>query len=748
MQARHQEERTTLLGREVPAAWKPEPIDPEAPVTATTTPGTTPGTGTTPGVGVDVEAPLREAASGAGISVREIATPYVCLPICSAASLLTDVSKLMLSSGRKAVRIQQTQDIITEDDILQSYLRGAPWDANAAELARGLSKAAARPGSGAAGRDVQPDQPLKEALPLLLQPVTGSFSSRVVPSWGHVKVLKGNTNDDFNGGLLALQDIVRAVTQLEEREQELMGELGFDPSVTVAQVMASLTKLPRCAAGSTMQRLVWELLRCPSRLALLTDKQQTCWLATSADALWAFSQEQSLSSDAWETLAGPGRLHMNLHTVPIHASLKHAAKVLMASKVKGAASIQSLLVADKRGKVQGVISAHDFVKQAQLPTLQQPREEQETERLPEKAATAPQEQHALTIADLAAERETPTCTPAQTLVKAAADLVEVQRTAAIVTDDRGGVRGVLTENDVLTALVSDAPWDCSIDAWLRGDDARLPGFIVPALTLKPQTSLAEAAATICDLVQTGDEGFAMHHVLVTGDTSDSQSGPSTRAAQTTYPPRNLRLLSVLDIARGLLEATQTHPRATDEASAAAVVAADMKVAQAMKDRSDVPSCVLSDSMADAFEAMCKYHQNCVLVVPEKSKKEGGRVYGIVTAGDALHSFALRSTGERVILAKWLRTLDPQRQTDIENRGIPYDATLAEAAQTMVESNVHHLVVVGPMGHEVVGILSALDIVCALGANYIFEQASPRASEVQPFLSIATNLHARHEACEA
>ncbi|CAE8644147.1 unnamed protein product, partial [Polarella glacialis] len=106
--------------------------------------------------------------------------------------------------------------------------------------------------------------------------------------------------------------------------------------------------------------------------------------------------------------------------------------------------------------------------------------------------------HPLTVAAVALQRETVTCSVEDTLSDACESLVSSGRTAAVVLDN-GRVCGVLTENDILQAYVEDVSWVCSIGDWLKGGDARLPGFMVPVLTLPPDASIAEAAA--CMLYQ-------------------------------------------------------------------------------------------------------------------------------------------------------------------------------------------------------------------------------------------------------
>ena len=181
----------------------------------------------------------------------------------------------------------------------------------------------------------------------------------------------------------------------------------------------------------------------------------------------------------------------------------------------------------------------------------------------------------VTLAEIVARRETATCSVTYTLTDAVDALVSTERTAAVVFDEDGRVQGVLTENDVLAALVEGIPWQCQISEWLKGSYARLPGFMVPALTLPATSPIAEAAAEMTSLAEDGI-GFSCHHMLVHSKNDGEDS--------------SLRILSALDIARGMID-TIAARAVTGEGGMAAdsvVTAADLTVEQAMKDRAGVP----------------------------------------------------------------------------------------------------------------------------------------------------------------
>eukprot|EP00930_Biecheleria_cincta_P096395 TRINITY_DN88252_c0_g1_i1.p1 TRINITY_DN88252_c0_g1~~TRINITY_DN88252_c0_g1_i1.p1 ORF type:complete len:374 (+),score=71.01 TRINITY_DN88252_c0_g1_i1:248-1369(+) len=289
---------------------------------------------------------------------------------------------------------------------------------------------------------------------------------------------------------------------------------------------------------------------------------------------------------------------------------------------------------------------------------------------------------------LASQKPTVSCSPDMGLGDACGLLLNAARTACVVVDSNGFVLGVLTENDVLQAFLEGADFKCSVRQWLRGGGARLPGFLVSTLTLKPSSTLMDAAAKMSVQVE-GD--FARHHLLVTGPGAD-----------------HVRLLSALDVARGMLKDSCTQ----------ASIAAGFSVAAAMKPRASVPICLLSDSLADAFDLLCSSRQNSVLVVPSSSEEDydpalegAARVGGLITPADALRAFSLQVSGKNLSLASWLR----MRSTSPEERLVSSEASLASAVDVMCNAGVHHLLVEAPGRSKITGILSALDVVRVLGS---------------------------------
>eukprot|EP00931_Biecheleriopsis_adriatica_P028077 TRINITY_DN16793_c0_g1_i2.p1 TRINITY_DN16793_c0_g1~~TRINITY_DN16793_c0_g1_i2.p1 ORF type:complete len:359 (+),score=68.10 TRINITY_DN16793_c0_g1_i2:64-1077(+) len=281
------------------------------------------------------------------------------------------------------------------------------------------------------------------------------------------------------------------------------------------------------------------------------------------------------------------------------------------------------------------------------------------------------------VGELVAQRQTPLCPGDATMGDACDAMVEAGRTATVIVDKHGGVAGVLTENDMLAAVMDGTSRDLCVDLWLRSGSARLPSFMVPSLTLSHKVSLVEAADVMAAEAEK-DSGFACHHVIV----SHSHHKP--------------RLLSALDVARGIIG----DPKDKDEAHAA-----HMKVTEAMKRRADMTICKLSDKLIEAYRVMSESRQNCVLVVAGLGDVEGET--------DAVRTFSECQKPEHTTVAGWLRGLTAEEHATAPQRSILETQTLSEAAEIMNESGMHHLVVLAPSKGEVVGVLSALDVVCAL-----------------------------------
>jgi len=313
------------------------------------------------------------------------------------------------------------------------------------------------------------------------------------------------------------------------------------------------------------------------------------------------------------------------------------------------------------------------------------------------------------LADVAKERSSPICLQWQTLGNACDALAAAGRTAALVQDAQAAVCGVVTENDVLTALTQHESRDRKLGEWLQDECSRLPRSMLKAVTLPFDAGLHQAAKVMASLAES-DAGFACHHVLVTSE------------QKTPY------LVSALDVMYGLVLAKDAHDKGFSGNESAAAVA-NLQVSQAMKDRADAATCELSDRLEKAFDVMFKSGQNCCLAVAGYGQGEGldsshgqtSHTAGVITTSDVLKACSEPFSGVHTTVFGWL-------QSTMLQRSVLASASLAEAASIMTETGMHHLLVVKAGSEQVVGVLSALDIVCALEGFYDHTQVDEAISK--------------------
>lgn len=642
---------------------------------------------------------------------------------CSSNLSLVALAQQFVQTGRTCAGAVNQQGeytgLICEADILQAYLRGVPWDCTVEEWLRGCSgsrntmrQSCVQKSEGAAATElsvpgVHSALALQEAVPYFARSDTegkggfGSAGNLVVPS----------PTGRFCGVLSSL-DVLRAVTK---RESAAMGDiLGAEGSDTVADVMVPLSKVPMCCAGSTTQQFVQAVLDSPEHVACVADQQGTILgLVTAPDALWAFCQRICQSDCPWGMLAGrqgmPRFCHRIVNTdMPVRDAIAQIMSDRCTADGKGWTNPlrHLVVVGPDRREVVGVVSPLNiFADDA-------PRLSHVTSMKARMWLT----RHPLTVGDVAAQRETPTCSVKGHLGDACVALIASSRTATVVMEGKS-VRGVLTENDILKAFVCGESWDCSIQAWLRGGDARLPGFLVPVLTLPPSATLAEAASVMAYHATKHTLSLACHHLLIRDaqPTVDMHATAEDAAGEQTRP---VRLLSALDIAVGMMDAPAS---AHEDNNASDSVMADLTVEEAMKALSRIPRCSVNKSVSDAFAVMVDSEQNCALVMGASEHQtlhargllgaDGVPICGVITPSDTLLAVSGGATRfcNHTSLGSWLCSLD----TRFGARIIAADAHLKAATTHMASTGVHHLVVVAPGGTQVVGLLSALDIVCAV-----------------------------------
>eukprot|EP00930_Biecheleria_cincta_P020134 TRINITY_DN15207_c0_g1_i1.p1 TRINITY_DN15207_c0_g1~~TRINITY_DN15207_c0_g1_i1.p1 ORF type:complete len:834 (-),score=168.80 TRINITY_DN15207_c0_g1_i1:57-2558(-) len=748
-------------------------------------------------------------------------------PTCTTDARLADMAEILALTGQDAAVVVDSEGLprhlLTEDDVLQAYLVGAPADCTVGEWLRGLGTTPSFDASsssvdtttfpaspplrgGYADIALLPETPLAEVVPRLAEAVAFGRSHLVVP----------RTAPDI-GGILSPLTLTRALA--DQGLENLAEGLGMPFAATVADLMEPL---PVSEPSSTMQQIMQAIMATPSRATLIAEAGVAHGLATAADALWAFRERISPTEVAWQRVSSrPGRTSLESHFIASDLPLETALNTMSTSRINSAmttatgtehtTSTLRCLVAVQPGSSEpaGLFAPANLALRAAVPTRQagallpsqtlpgaaaqdlaaghaqaaatpvshgvkKHHKIKEKKRHGRRTRNISVLRHPRTLAELAADRDTPLCSESDSLMNACDALVSSGRTAIVVMSEEGSIRGVLTENDVLTALLLGVSWHCTVKDWLRGGVARLPGFMLPMLTLSHNASLSDAAMHMTLQASTEGEdifkdGQACHHVLV--QMVDPLLSPEESPPESNRDSKRERflLLSALDIARGMLESDAAHnagaPAPCFDRASAAVAA--LSVQDVMKPRAFVPTCTLDDSLKDAFCKMNDYHQNCALVVAlgrdmdddaedeldvepaameaEQTETQGAEdvelraaeqdemmhapVRGIITGSDVLRAFSECVEGSDTQLRGWLRGLHACLAEHPE-RVIAADASLAEAASRLGKSHVHHLIVVKPTPIEpleTVGVISALDIVRAIGNLYMEE--SDRAMEV-------------------
>eukprot|EP00928_Gymnodinium_smaydae_P098952 TRINITY_DN9319_c0_g2_i2.p1 TRINITY_DN9319_c0_g2~~TRINITY_DN9319_c0_g2_i2.p1 ORF type:complete len:686 (-),score=99.27 TRINITY_DN9319_c0_g2_i2:84-2141(-) len=643
-------------------------------------------------VGASV-APARERKpSGqkraSALSVSELvgSNAAECAVTCEPSVTLVEVAQRLLEAGQSVCAVVQEETLvglIDVDDILKAYLRSTPWDCTAAELLNCTKDDSFQ--------TVLSDVLVADVFPRLVASQGSSshhrFYSAIADSEGRF------------AGVLTPYDFVRVMADSED--SFLMDALSIDTTTIVSQIMQPLDAVPRCAPGHTIQQLLRALLTSPSRVVLLMTEQHRYGFVTAVEALWAFQQQLRLTEEIWLHLAHQlpttafSDCHpssMALRIISCDDSFQTAASTILMPCNDGLRTksyrCHLVCVEPSSGEIVGIVCLPPVTSLFDTSTM----------------APLRQPCSSVTVGDVVAERETAACLGHQSLKDACFAMTRSGRTAALVMDgDQGCVHGVLTENDILHAIVTQESLDSTLERYLRGSLTRLPGFMLSVLTLPSTVGLVEAAAQMASMASHVPRDFACHHVVVFGLCQVEED--------LARSSRQVRLLSALDVARGL---AQLEFRSA--------VASQVCVAQAMKPCANVPQVSCDDCLSSALLEMMNYEQNCAIVVERRdSSGAHGRLFGllegesvhirgVITTTDALRTVCADShINCEMCLDEWWQ----EHAIQTSQRIIHPNAHLWSAAAAMMEYGVHHLIVADPDSLEVVGVLSALDIVLAI-----------------------------------
>eukprot|EP00929_Paragymnodinium_shiwhaense_P106054 TRINITY_DN71149_c0_g1_i1.p1 TRINITY_DN71149_c0_g1~~TRINITY_DN71149_c0_g1_i1.p1 ORF type:complete len:311 (-),score=81.35 TRINITY_DN71149_c0_g1_i1:314-1246(-) len=289
----------------------------------------------------------------------------------------------------------------------------------------------------------------------------------------------------------------------------------------------------------------------------------------------------------------------------------------------------------------------------------------------------------LTVAAVLDPSKTLVCHGSASLQLAAGLLAVCDRTSTAAVDDDRRFLGVLTENDILNAYVQGVDCHTPVAGWLQSSAARLPAHVSEMTAVSLSTPLADAAAQMQSQA-VGD--FGSHHLVVNED-DGSLCG----------------ILSALDLSRALCGAR-------GETSPAAAALRKQGVDGMMKTRAVIPSINGAAMLREAFEQLARSKQNCLLV--SDGKVDSPAVVGVVTTRDAVNAFS-EQVDDTISIEKWLQRTHPS----VWKRMVRADASLVDAAEKMVDSSVHHLLIASPSNSQVIlGVVSSADLAKVVGSR--------------------------------
>eukprot|EP00928_Gymnodinium_smaydae_P024604 TRINITY_DN19867_c0_g1_i2.p1 TRINITY_DN19867_c0_g1~~TRINITY_DN19867_c0_g1_i2.p1 ORF type:complete len:264 (+),score=47.59 TRINITY_DN19867_c0_g1_i2:189-980(+) len=250
---------------------------------------------------------------------------------------------------------------------------------------------------------------------------------------------------------------------------------------------------------------------------------------------------------------------------------------------------------------------------------------------------------------------------------------------------RGGVVGVLTENDIVTAYAEATPWMTSAVAWLSGAGARLPPGASESRAVPLDLPLRVAAAKL----RTQAFGArAARHLLVT-DADGSLVG----------------VLSCLDIVYALLGSDSVQGEGFKASSLRGQTAGHV-----MKTRAVLPTCTKNATFGEVSSILACSHQNCVLIADDAAMSPN--VVGAITSRDILNAFAARIPAST---KAWNQLRGPSRS--LWSRMVKAETPLAEVAGIMAADAIHHVVVTSAYNSQVIlGVVSSSDLVHAAGCE--------------------------------
>mmetsp|Transcript_126186 Transcript_126186/g.365212 ORF Transcript_126186/g.365212 Transcript_126186/m.365212 type:complete len:668 (+) Transcript_126186:51-2054(+) len=604
-----------------------------------------------------------------GLTVGQVVGPGLG-PKLSLQTTVRAAAATLADLGRTAVAVSDgygsLAGLITENDIMRCYFEEAPADRALSEwLAGGMARA---PATVLQRLSVEPSHTLAEVAERMVQnALAGDCACH------HVLVEEDPESLDGRCAVLSALDMVHAFCRPELWNCSVLTQQGAvlkDPHpqsqgaqhLTVADIMKPKDCVFTCLPCETIRDVLRVLLMSHQNSVLIVDEEGVYGLFTPRDAVRAYSEGVPPSVKIADWLRGLNA-GVNSRIVPSDATIAEAAALMTAR------GVNHLVVVPTAGvQALGVVSSFDLAVcacGARAPTaLQTILTNAPHDAGPTVGELVKQQWHMAAI-----------CNRGATLAEVATLLAASGRTSLAVS--LGGDSpplGLLTEMDILRAYVDGWEREFTVERWLLIQESSRPALL-PHLIVPPSVRVTEAAELMLGAARPCQD--PCHHLVVKG-TGFGWEG----------------VFSALDVARalcGLKSGLEVACTGADQ----------LRVSMVMKPVDSVPVIKASDSLKDAISLILRARQAALLVVDDQ-----GAHFGLLTPRCGLLAFA-KGAPHDTSVGDWLR------HTVAIDGGLPRevspDALLLDAAVTMTEHCVHHLVVKLPGPSPAVGVLSSLDL---------------------------------------
>eukprot|EP00930_Biecheleria_cincta_P086727 TRINITY_DN75988_c0_g1_i1.p1 TRINITY_DN75988_c0_g1~~TRINITY_DN75988_c0_g1_i1.p1 ORF type:complete len:666 (+),score=96.78 TRINITY_DN75988_c0_g1_i1:214-1998(+) len=566
----------------------------------------------------------------------------------------------MASSGRTGAGICSSSGhvvgLITENDLMRAYFEGMPPDKHLSDwLDSGISRA---PPEVVSKISVSRSDRLAQVADKMVNNATAGDCAChhiiVQDEQGHLE------------GVVSSLDMVQAWCRVSHKKP-MPAAPSQNDSKTVGDAMKPRENVFTCPPISTMNEVLKLLLLVHQNGVLIADDGGVYGIITPRDAVKAFVDGESLGTGIVEWLRKVGAAASDRY-IASTASLPDAAELMTARKVH-----HLVVVPPGSSNAIGLLSSLDLVLAAQASSV-----------LP----CSPPAWDGPTVSEqLDKTQETLSLGHSSlTLHEAANLLLSSGRTAVAVA--LASIR-LLTEWDIMRSYAESWPGNTTVEQWIQAQE--FPRPTIPQHLMIPRSmSLTEAATLMVNASDVGGE--PCHHLVVKGVHGEADGW--------------LGIFSALDVARGLCSSI------TSKLDAAQAGADQTRVFMVMKPLARVPKFLPDASLVQVFSSMIVSRQGASLVMDHD-----GNHLGVITPRCAVEAM-VSGISPDLTIAAWLewggRTVS---KDDAQNREVTSGTRLLDAASTMAENAVHHLIVVQEKGpattgmtrQRVLGIVSALDL---------------------------------------